>query len=134
LLTPGNCADITTAYELAAQLPSNGCLIGDMGYDALELRQTLAFQGTATVIPTNPTHKHKWPIDLKTYKERNLVDIDQAWRLSRISGVAGGMCKPWWPAVPRGRRRSDSLQSDDRFGICLHQFSTTTASLHHAAA
>jgi transposase len=74
LLTPGNCADITTAYELAAQLPSNGCLIGDMGYDALELRQTLAFQGTATVIPTNPTHKHKWPIDLKTYKERNLVE------------------------------------------------------------
>jgi transposase len=74
LLTPGNCADITTAYELAAQLPSNGCLIGDMGYDALELRQTLAFQGTATVIPTNPTHKHKWPIDLQTYKERNLVE------------------------------------------------------------
>ena len=74
MLTPGNCADITTAYELAAQLPSNGCLIGDMGYDALELRQTLAFQGTATVIPTNPTHKHKWPIDLQTYKERNLVE------------------------------------------------------------
>jgi putative transposase len=74
LLTPGNCADITTAYELAAQLPSNGCLIGDMGYDALELRQTLAFQSTATVIPTNPTHKHKWPIDLQTYKERNLVE------------------------------------------------------------
>ena len=42
LLTPGNCADIATAYELAARLPSNGCLIGDMGYDALELRQTLA--------------------------------------------------------------------------------------------
>lgn len=74
MLTPGNCADITAAYELAAQLPSNGCLIGDMGYDALELRQTLAFQGTATVIPTNPTHKHKWPIDLQTYKERNLVE------------------------------------------------------------
>jgi len=30
-LTAGNVADITAAYELAAKLPSNGCLIGDMG-------------------------------------------------------------------------------------------------------
>ena len=30
------------------QLPSNGCLIGDIGgEDALELRQQLAFRGTA---------------------------------------------------------------------------------------
>jgi transposase len=74
LLTPGNVADITAAYELAALLPSNGCLIGDTGYDALQLRQDLAFHGTATVIPTNPTRKHQWPIDLETYKARNLVE------------------------------------------------------------
>ena len=74
LLTPGNVADITAAYELTASLPSNGCLIGDMGYDARKLRQDLAFRGTASVIPTNPTRKYQWPIDLHAYKARNLVE------------------------------------------------------------
>jgi transposase len=73
-LTGGNIADITAAYELALKLPSNGCLIGDMGYDAKDLRVSLAFRGTATVIPTNPTHKHQWYINLDTYKDRNLVE------------------------------------------------------------
>ena len=67
-------ADVTEAYRLVAQLPSNGCLIGDMGYDALELRQQLAFRGTASVIPSNPTRKHPWPIDWETYKDRNLIE------------------------------------------------------------
>jgi transposase len=73
-LTAGNVADITAAYELAAKLPSNGCLIGDMGYDAKKLRVDLALRATATVIPTNPTHKHQWYINRETYKERNLVE------------------------------------------------------------
>jgi transposase len=59
---------------LAAQLPSNGCLIGERGYDALKLRQELAFHGTATVIPTNPTHKQRWSFDRTPYKKRNLVE------------------------------------------------------------
>ena len=73
-LTGGNIADITAAYELALKLPSNGCLIGDMGYDAKDLRVSLAFRGTATIIPTNPTHRHQWYINLDTYKDRNLVE------------------------------------------------------------
>jgi transposase len=76
-LTAGNIADITAAHELAAKLPSNGCLIGDMGYDAKKLRVDLAFRGTASVIPTNPTHKHQWHINRETYKARNLVE--RAW-------------------------------------------------------
>ena len=67
-------ADITAAHELAAKLPSNGCLIGDMGYDAKKLRVDLALRGTASVIPTNPTHKHQWYINRETYKSRNLVE------------------------------------------------------------
>jgi putative transposase len=59
---------------LAGTLPSNGCLIGDMGYDARKLRQDLAFRGTATVIPSNPTHKHPWSLDRETYKQRNLIE------------------------------------------------------------
>jgi transposase len=74
LLTPGNIADITAAYKLAPMLPSQGCLIGDAGYDAQHLRQDLAFRGTATVIPTNPTRKYQWPINRETYKRRNLVE------------------------------------------------------------
>jgi transposase len=39
-LTAGNIADITAAHGLAAKLPSNGCLIGDMGYDATNRART----------------------------------------------------------------------------------------------
>lgn len=45
-----------------------------MGYDATEFRQQLAFRGTATVIPTNPTRKNAWSIDWHAYKQRNLVE------------------------------------------------------------
>jgi putative transposase len=45
-----------------------------MGYDAKELRVDLALRGTATVIRTNPTHKHQWYINRETYKDRNLVE------------------------------------------------------------
>ena len=74
LLTPGHWADVTAAYDLTAQLPARGCLIGDTAYDARKLRQDLAFRGIATIIPTHPTRKHQWPIDLDTYKQRNLVE------------------------------------------------------------
>jgi hypothetical protein len=68
------------------------------------------------------------------YKQLWAVDIDQAWRLSRISGVTVGLCKRRRPAVPWRRRRSDSLQCDDRPRIGLYQFSAANAGLHHAAA
>lgn len=73
-LTAGNVADITEAYRLTAQLPPGGCLIGDMGYDAQDLRVGLAYRGSATVIPTNPTRKRSWYINLETYKARTLVE------------------------------------------------------------
>ena len=62
------------SLPISRAITSNGCLIGDMGYDALELRQQLAFRGTASVIPSQPTQKHPWPLDTETYKERNLVE------------------------------------------------------------
>jgi transposase len=45
-----------------------------MGYDARTLRTSLAMRGIASVIPTNPTHKYKWPINLETYKKRNVIE------------------------------------------------------------
>ncbi len=68
------------------------------------------------------------------YRRRWTIDIDQAWRLSRISGVAVGWCKRRRPAVPRSRRCPDGLQCDDRRRVGLHQLGTTNAGLHHAAA
>ncbi len=75
LLTPGHWADVTAAYDLTAQLPARGRLIGDTGYDARKLRQDLAFRGIATARfrPIRPG-KHQWPIDLDLYKQRNLVE------------------------------------------------------------
>jgi len=71
---------------------------------------------------------------IRLYGLRFKIDIDQAWRLSRIGGVAVSLCKQQRPAVPRRRRRSDSPQCADRLRIGLHQFSATNAGLHHAAA
>ena len=34
----------------------------------------LAARGTASVIPTNPTHKHQWYINLETYKDCNFIE------------------------------------------------------------
>jgi transposase len=72
--TAGNVAEITEAYELTAPLPPGGCLMGDMGYDAQDLRVGLADRGTATVIPTHPTRKRPWSINRQTCKARNLVE------------------------------------------------------------
>ena len=38
------------------------------------MRVELALRRTATVIPTNPTHKHQWYINRETHKSRNLVE------------------------------------------------------------
>jgi len=71
---------------------------------------------------------------VRWYRLHRTIDIDQAWRLSRISGVTVGLCKRRRPAVPWRRRRSDRLQRDDRLRIGLYQFSAANAGLHHAAA
>jgi transposase len=44
------------------------------GYDALPLRQELAFHKTATVIPSISTRKQQWPQDRETHKARTLVE------------------------------------------------------------
>lgn len=49
-------------------------MVCDMAYDARAFREDLASRGTATVIPTNPTRKHQWPIDRRIYKSRNRIE------------------------------------------------------------
>jgi hypothetical protein len=43
-----------------------------MAYDALQSRSNRVFQGTASVIPTDPRDRRKWPIDPERCKVRNL--------------------------------------------------------------
>ncbi len=134
LLTGGNVADITGATQLLAATEPSAELIADKAYDADHLRAFLQARGTLVVIPNKSNRVNRYPFDADKYKARNVIEIDQAWRLSRISGVTVGLCKRRRPAVPWRRRRSDSLQCDDRPRIGLYQFSAANAGLHHAAA
>lgn len=59
-LTPGNVADITEGYRLAAQLPSNGCLIGDMGYDALSAILSNACSVGSMISAVSPRVMTSW--------------------------------------------------------------------------
>ena len=100
-LTPGNIADITAAHELAAKLPSNGCLIGDMGYDAKKLRVDLAFRGTASRHPDQSHAQAPMVHNRETYKDRNLIErtwcrIKDYRRIAtRYDKLARNLAGPW---------------------------------------
>ncbi len=76
LLTPGHRADVTAAHDLTTQLPGQGCLIGDTGYDARKLRQDLAFRGIATAIPTiRPENTNGRSISISTSSAIRRTDV-----------------------------------------------------------
>jgi len=109
-------------------------LIGDKAYDADPFVETLTQRGITPVIPPKANRKTKRACDFALYCERNLVDIDQSWRLSRFCGLVAGMGGRWWQATPRSRRCSYLFQGSDGGGIGVHQFSAAGASFDHAAA
>jgi hypothetical protein len=62
------------------------------------------------------------PQIIKLYSKRWTIDIDQAWRLSRLSGGSGGVFGgPWRQAAPGRRGGADRLQRRDRPGIGAHE-------------
>jgi Transposase DDE domain len=68
------------------------------------------------------------------YAKRWTIDIDQAWRLSRLCGGGGGVVgKPWRHAAPGWRRGSYRLQRRDRLGIGAHQHGSFRAAADVAA-
>ena len=63
------------------------------------------------------------PLDaMLCYKRLWMVDIDQAWRLSKLCGGGGGAFGgPRRNAAPGRRRGADRLQRRDRLGVGAHQ-------------
>ena len=72
ILTPGQVNDITQAEALIADLPAQ-YVLGDKGFDAASLRDTIDSQGALPVIPPR-TSSPQVPCDYVLYCERNLVE------------------------------------------------------------
>ena len=72
ILSPGQVSDVTQAEALIAGLPAEHVL-GDKGYDARSLRDTITEQGAVAVIPPRATSPQV-QCDFALYCERNLVE------------------------------------------------------------
>ncbi len=74
------------------------------------------------------------PLDaMLCYKRLWMVDIDQAWRLSRFCfGSVVAVGEPQRQLAPRRRRRSYRLQRGDRLGIGAHQLYAVGRAFHGA--
>jgi hypothetical protein len=70
---------------------------------------------------------------IKQYARRWTIDIDQAWRLSRIKGCVVGIPHRRGQSAPGWRRCPDPLQVGDRSGIGPDQFGRAGAGFDRAA-
>jgi len=101
-----------------------GALIGDKGFDNDWLRHELDERGALAVIPPKADRKRDIPCDFAMYGWRHLVDIDQAWRLSRFSGWGGlGASETPGNTPPMRRGRAYRFQGRDHVGIRQDQLS-----------
>ena len=72
-LTGGHTHDITQADTLVAQVEPKA-LLGDKGYDADSLINSLEVRAIKAVIPSKSNRKVKRDCDFALYAERNLVE------------------------------------------------------------
>lgn len=66
--------DIQGARALLALAPTPACLIGHKAYDANDVRNFLASQGSQAVIPPMPQRRDPPPFDPITYQARNIIE------------------------------------------------------------
>ncbi len=62
------------AVALLAPLPPGRLCAADTAYDSNGLRQFLTEHGTRSVIPNNPTRKHRHPLDTVAYRQRDRIE------------------------------------------------------------
>lgn len=72
-LTGGQRGDCPQAYALIEGLPAEA-VMADTAYDADPLRQAIAENGAAAVIPNNPSRARKYPLDKHLYAQRHLIE------------------------------------------------------------
>ena len=73
LLTGANVHDSVPAAEFIAGKPSQ-YFIGDKAYDSNAIREAVARNGAAAIIPSHGRRFHVFDFDKHIYKERNLVE------------------------------------------------------------
>ena len=74
MLTAGQVHDIHGGRALLASVPAMRQLIADKAYDANDLRDFLARQGTEPVISPTPRRLIRPAFDAAAYRARNLIE------------------------------------------------------------
>jgi transposase len=74
MLTGGQVHDIWGARGLLACVATPARFLGDKAYDADDIRDYLAAQGSEAVIPSKANRKEPKPHDPITYKMRNIIE------------------------------------------------------------
>ena len=74
MLTAGQVHDIHGGRALLTSVPPMRRLIADTAYDANDLRDFLAAQGTETVISPDPRRSTRPAFDATSYKASNLTE------------------------------------------------------------
>jgi hypothetical protein len=105
-------------------------LLGDKGYDTNAIRQKVEEKGTMPNIPPKANRRWKNCFSPFLYRDRNTIDIDQTWRLSRICWWG----EAWRPPVPRRRGRTHRFQGGDGVWVGMDQLGVAGAHWHQAAA
>ena len=77
-LTPGQAGDAPEFSELfvasTKRVPDVDEIVGDKGYDSHAIKDQVINAGMPAHIPSKTSAKEEWPIDAKSYKERNRVE------------------------------------------------------------
>jgi transposase len=121
-LTPGQAHDVTAARQLLDQAVAGSVVLADKSYDVDWIVDLVQSQGGQANIPMYANRKrNRRDFDADLYKRRNLIDIDQAWRLSRLSEGVVGLSGLRRPAMPWGGRRSDRFQFGNGGAIGVHE-------------
>jgi transposase len=74
LITPGQASDKTAFPDLLAGLPAATVVVADRGYDSRAIVELVTARGGTAHIPTQSQVKQQRSVDLRLYRQRNLVE------------------------------------------------------------